>query len=194
MADCGVAPRLPRCSGVDGAASMTLLARGDPEAAGAIAACLAWQARPAQRASGLHPRRDAVFAAQPIRVRAGERSRPRTSKGRPRTSDRVARAWQALAAVEDPEIPALEIVDLGLVRFVRVDAGVLEVGLSPTYVGCPATEVIHHSVVQCASRRASWRLRRDQRVVAGLEQRLDHRRRPAQAAAVTASSRPSAQS
>lgn len=60
---------------------------------------------------------------------------------------RAAAAWQLLASVEDPEIPALSIVDLGLVRFVeeRPD-GELEVGLSPTYVGCPATEVIRRSV------------------------------------------------
>ena len=60
---------------------------------------------------------------------------------------RVAAAWRLLAAVEDPEIPALSIVDLGLVRFIEVDRnGELEVGLSPTYVGCPATEVIRRSV------------------------------------------------
>jgi ring-1,2-phenylacetyl-CoA epoxidase subunit PaaD len=59
----------------------------------------------------------------------------------------VSLAWSALGSVEDPEIPALSIVDLGLIRFVRphVD-GTLEVGLSPTYVGCPATEVIRRSV------------------------------------------------
>ena len=59
----------------------------------------------------------------------------------------VSLAWTALASVEDPEIPALSIVDLGLIRFVepRPD-GTLEVGLSPTYVGCPATEVIRRSV------------------------------------------------
>jgi ring-1,2-phenylacetyl-CoA epoxidase subunit PaaD len=60
---------------------------------------------------------------------------------------RVAAAWRLLASVEDPEIPALSIVDLGLVRFVEVGRdGDLEVGLSPTYVGCPATEVIRRSV------------------------------------------------
>ncbi len=60
---------------------------------------------------------------------------------------RVAAAWQLLASVEDPEIPALSIVDLGLVRFIEVRTdGNLEVGLSPTYVGCPATEVIRRSV------------------------------------------------
>jgi ring-1,2-phenylacetyl-CoA epoxidase subunit PaaD len=59
----------------------------------------------------------------------------------------VSLAWTALAAVEDPEIPALSIVDLGLIRFVeRRPDGTLEVGLSPTYVGCPATEVIRRSV------------------------------------------------
>jgi ring-1,2-phenylacetyl-CoA epoxidase subunit PaaD len=60
---------------------------------------------------------------------------------------RVAAAWQLLASVEDPEIPAVSIVDLGLVRFVEVGPdGILEVGLTPTYVGCPATEVIRRSV------------------------------------------------
>jgi ring-1,2-phenylacetyl-CoA epoxidase subunit PaaD len=63
------------------------------------------------------------------------------------TAARVAAAWQLLASVEDPEIPALSIVDLGLVRFIEVGpGGDLEVGLSPTYVGCPATEVIRRSV------------------------------------------------
>ena len=64
-----------------------------------------------------------------------------------RVEDRVALAWQALASVEDPEIPAVSIVDLGLIRFVKTQpAGNLEIGLSPTYVGCPATEVIRRSV------------------------------------------------
>jgi ring-1,2-phenylacetyl-CoA epoxidase subunit PaaD len=58
-------------------------------------------------------------------------------------ADRLASVWQALAAVEDPEIPAVSIVDLGLIRFVELKSdGCIEVGLSPTYVGCPATEVI----------------------------------------------------
>jgi ring-1,2-phenylacetyl-CoA epoxidase subunit PaaD len=64
---------------------------------------------------------------------------------------RVSLAWTALASVEDPEIPALSIVDLGLIRFVRPHAGTLEVGLSPTYVGCPATEVIRRSVEHAIS-------------------------------------------
>jgi len=60
---------------------------------------------------------------------------------------RLSLAWRALAAVDDPEIPALSIVDLGLIRSVGLASnGTLEVGLSPTYLGCPATEVIRHSV------------------------------------------------
>ena len=49
--------------------------------------------------------------------------------------------------VEDPELPSLSILDLGLIRCVELRPdGTLEVGLSPTYVGCPASEVIRHSV------------------------------------------------
>ncbi|MGO9931839.1 MAG: 1,2-phenylacetyl-CoA epoxidase subunit PaaD [Steroidobacteraceae bacterium] len=62
---------------------------------------------------------------------------------------RLALVWAALETVEDPEIPALSIVDLGLIRFVRLHpSGAPEIGLSPTYVGCPATEVIRRGVEQ----------------------------------------------
>jgi len=72
---------------------------------------------------------------------AAERAAARTA------AERVSAAWQLLASVEDPEIPAVSIVDLGLVRFVEVGPdAILEVGLTPTYVGCPATEVIRRSV------------------------------------------------
>jgi ring-1,2-phenylacetyl-CoA epoxidase subunit PaaD len=65
----------------------------------------------------------------------------------PDVDERVELAWNALCAVPDPEIPAVSIVELGLIRFVKTQAdGILEVGLSPTYVGCPATEVIRGSV------------------------------------------------
>jgi ring-1,2-phenylacetyl-CoA epoxidase subunit PaaD len=63
-------------------------------------------------------------------------------------SARVEAAWQALASVEDPELPALSIVDLGIVRSVVAQSdGALNIGLTPTYSGCPATEVIHASVM-----------------------------------------------
>ncbi len=51
-----------------------------------------------------------------------------------------------LADVEDPEIPVLTIMDLGIVRGVDCSDGV-EVSLAPTYSGCPATEAIEQSVI-----------------------------------------------
>lgn len=55
--------------------------------------------------------------------------------------------YEWLADVPDPEIPVLSILDLGIVRDVSVDGGVT-VSLSPTYSGCPATEVIESSVIE----------------------------------------------
>lgn len=50
--------------------------------------------------------------------------------------------WAALAAIPDPEIPAISLVELGIVRDVRWRDGELVVTLTPTYSGCPATAVI----------------------------------------------------
>lgn len=57
-------------------------------------------------------------------------------------------AWRALESVPDPEVPALSVCDLGLVRELIVRAGHegVDVVLTPTYSGCPATEVIAQSV------------------------------------------------
>ena len=58
-------------------------------------------------------------------------------------------AWQCLAAVEDPEIPGLSVLDLGLVRSLEPRAGGgVRASVSPTYTGCPATEVISTQIVQ----------------------------------------------
>jgi ring-1,2-phenylacetyl-CoA epoxidase subunit PaaD len=53
-----------------------------------------------------------------------------------------ARAWAALREVMDPEVPVLSLVDLGVVRAVHLQADAIEIVLTPTYSGCPATEVI----------------------------------------------------
>ena len=59
---------------------------------------------------------------------------------------RVARAWAVLGTVLDPEVPALSVRDLGLVREViapdDAPGSLMEIVLTPTYSGCPATEVI----------------------------------------------------
>jgi ring-1,2-phenylacetyl-CoA epoxidase subunit PaaD len=61
--------------------------------------------------------------------------------------DRLLHAWQVLATVPDPEVPAVSVVDLGLVRGLHIaDDDRLQVTLTPTYSGCPATELIESSV------------------------------------------------
>lgn len=52
----------------------------------------------------------------------------------------------ALAAIPDPEIPAISITDLGIVRAVACHDGQVEVTVTPTYAGCPATEMIHEEI------------------------------------------------
>jgi ring-1,2-phenylacetyl-CoA epoxidase subunit PaaD len=58
----------------------------------------------------------------------------------------VERIWAALAGVVDPEIQVLTVLDLGIVREVSVDGGAVEVVITPTYSGCPATHVIEESI------------------------------------------------
>lgn len=52
----------------------------------------------------------------------------------------------AARAVPDPELPALTLGMLGVVHDVTVDRGVVDVVLLPTFVGCPATEVMARDV------------------------------------------------
>lgn len=64
-------------------------------------------------------------------------------------AERERLAWAALQEVPDPEVPVISVCDLGIVREVRAlpgDQG-MEIVLTPTYSGCPATEVIERSVL-----------------------------------------------
>jgi ring-1,2-phenylacetyl-CoA epoxidase subunit PaaD len=54
--------------------------------------------------------------------------------------------WAALHDVHDPEIPTISVVDLGVVRSVHTDEGRVKVELLPTFVGCPAVDVMRSSV------------------------------------------------
>ncbi|HEY2887075.1 MAG TPA: 1,2-phenylacetyl-CoA epoxidase subunit PaaD [Candidatus Limnocylindrales bacterium] len=53
-----------------------------------------------------------------------------------------------LAEIVDPEIPAISIVDLGIVRTVTVVDGTLEVEILPTFIGCPALDLIQAAVAE----------------------------------------------
>jgi len=52
------------------------------------------------------------------------------------------RVWAALAEIPDPEIPSVSVVDLGVVRAVEIDGGRVRVEFTPTFLGCPALEVM----------------------------------------------------
>ncbi|MDN5787812.1 1,2-phenylacetyl-CoA epoxidase subunit PaaD [Pseudorhodobacter sp.] len=54
----------------------------------------------------------------------------------------LAEIWDWLDQVPDPEIPVISVVDLGIVREVKWAGNTLEVALTPTYSGCPATSII----------------------------------------------------
>jgi ring-1,2-phenylacetyl-CoA epoxidase subunit PaaD len=53
-------------------------------------------------------------------------------------------------ALPDPEMPALTIADLGILRDVRVDSGGhVEIDITPTYSGCPALDTIREDLERC---------------------------------------------
>ncbi len=56
-------------------------------------------------------------------------------------------AWDVLSRVADPEIPVISVTELGIVREVAACGQAIEVVVTPTYSGCPATEVIERSIV-----------------------------------------------
>jgi len=55
------------------------------------------------------------------------------------TADEV---WEALAEIPDPEIPVISLVDLGVVKDVRVEDGKVHVDFTPTFMGCPALDTM----------------------------------------------------
>ena len=56
--------------------------------------------------------------------------------------------WEALAEVPDPEIPVISVVDLGVVRQVRVEGERVRVEFTPTFLGCPALEVMRERMAE----------------------------------------------
>lgn len=67
-------------------------------------------------------------------------------------------AWEAAAAVPDPEVPCVTVADLGILRWVRVENGVAVAGVTPTYSGCPAVLAIELAV-EAALRDAGFEAR-----------------------------------
>ena len=56
--------------------------------------------------------------------------------------------WDALASIPDPEIPVISLVDLGVVRDVAVDGESVRIEFTPTFLGCPALEMMRERMAE----------------------------------------------
>ena len=56
--------------------------------------------------------------------------------------------WAALDEIPDPEIPVISLVDLGVVRDVTVDGDHVRIEFTPTFLGCPALEVMRDAMAE----------------------------------------------
>jgi ring-1,2-phenylacetyl-CoA epoxidase subunit PaaD len=54
--------------------------------------------------------------------------------------------WDALAEIPDPEIPVISLVDLGVVKSVEVEDQRVRIEFTPTFMGCPALEVMQRAM------------------------------------------------
>ena len=75
-----------------------------------------------------------------------------------------AQIWAWLDEVPDPEIPVISLVDLGIIRDVAWDGDVLEVTVTPTYSGCPATSVINLDIVAALTAKGIGKVRLNKRL------------------------------
>lgn len=66
-------------------------------------------------------------------------------------SDEEEKVWDILRSVNDPEIPVLSVLDLGIVRDVKLHNDLVEVIITPTYSGCPAMDFIGMNIKKALS-------------------------------------------
>jgi ring-1,2-phenylacetyl-CoA epoxidase subunit PaaD len=59
-----------------------------------------------------------------------------------------AEVWEALAEIPDPEIPVVSLVDLGVIRAVDVRDEDVRIEFTPTFLGCPALEVMRDAMAE----------------------------------------------
>jgi ring-1,2-phenylacetyl-CoA epoxidase subunit PaaD len=62
-----------------------------------------------------------------------------------------AAVWDALAEIPDPEIPVISLVDLGVVKSVSIDAPRVHIEFTPTFMGCPALEVMRRQMEEAVT-------------------------------------------
>ncbi len=63
-----------------------------------------------------------------------------------------AAVWEALAEIPDPEIPVISLVDLGVVRDVAIEGDAVRLSFTPTFMGCPALEVMKRQLEEAIER------------------------------------------
>jgi ring-1,2-phenylacetyl-CoA epoxidase subunit PaaD len=79
----------------------------------------------------------------------------------------IGTLWNALAMVPDPEIPAVSVMELGILRGIAWDTAeptTLVVMVTPTYSGCPATELIAASIREALTTAGLARVRVETRL------------------------------
>jgi len=79
----------------------------------------------------------------------------------------LAALWKAASAVPDPEIPVLSVTDLGILRGIEwdeADPQTVVVTVTPTYSGCPATEMINASLHDALAAAGAPRVRIETRL------------------------------
>ncbi|HKQ48996.1 MAG TPA: 1,2-phenylacetyl-CoA epoxidase subunit PaaD [Phycisphaerae bacterium] len=54
--------------------------------------------------------------------------------------------WEALANVSDPEIPVLNVLEMGMIPAVRLEGETVVVQMTPTFAGCPALDLIRENI------------------------------------------------
>ena len=96
-------------------------------------------------------------------IRIGARGAGTALGSRPSLGD----LWNVLATVPDPEIPAVSVIELGILRGIVWDAAeptTLVVTVTPTYSGCPATELITMSIREALTAAGVARMRVETRL------------------------------
>jgi len=62
------------------------------------------------------------------------------------TAYKEEEVFKLLSEIQDPEVPALTISDLGMLRAVKKDGGFFEITITPTFTGCPAMKTIEEEI------------------------------------------------
>ena len=58
------------------------------------------------------------------------------------------RIWELLETVPDPEIPVINVVELGVVRKLEISDDEVTVVITPTYTGCPAMNTFEADIIE----------------------------------------------